>query len=186
MRKPPNKLWAFGPPLSILLVAFAYYVKAPSFREYVDRRFPWAREHLGQFVPEPTVVVIKDPANPADSDSAQPNLGGASDATSAAGKKRAKASPTPAPKTPEPPLTMERFVANPALWPKNVKLRKTTEFPAVLNSKRVGTVQVPAGSEVHLVKVEKDKLGLEFQGGGAWVPVGETDLTDQVKIVTLR
>ena len=73
MRKSPNKLWALGPPLSLLLLAFAYYVKVPSFREIVDTHFPWVKEHLAQFVPEPTVVLIKDPANASDTHSAPPN-----------------------------------------------------------------------------------------------------------------
>jgi hypothetical protein len=77
---------------------------------------------------------------------------------------------------------MERFEANPALWPKTVKLRKTTEFPAVLNGKIVGKIQAPPGTETNLVKVQNEKLGLEYQGGGTWVPVSETDLTDQVQI----
>jgi hypothetical protein len=181
MRKSPNKLWAFGPPLSLLLVAFAYYVKVPAFRDSVDRRFPWVKEHLAQFVPEPTVVMIKDPGDPAEKNPAQPKPGDASLAASSAGKKTTKAASIPAP---EEPLTMERFVANRSLWPKVVKLRKTTEFPAVLHNKKIGTVQVLAGSEVHLVAVEKEKLGVEYQGGGAWVPVTETDLTDQVKITS--
>jgi hypothetical protein len=184
MRKSPNKLWALGPPLSLLLVAFAYYVKVPSFRDSVDRRFPWVKEHLAQFVPEPTIVLIKDPAEPGETKPAQPKPGDASLAASSAGKKPAKAASTPAPEPREEPLTMERFIANPALWPKMVKLRRTTEFPAVLNKKRIGTLQVLAGSEVHLVAVKKENLGVEYQGGSIWVPVAETDLTDQVKITS--
>jgi hypothetical protein len=184
MRKSPNKLWAFGPPLSLLLLAFAYYVKVPSFRDAVDSRFPWAKEHLAQFVPQPTVVMIKDPANPGEPNS-PPDPGDASSATSStgAGRKKAKANSTPVPEAHEEPLTMERFVANPALWPKKVKLRKTIEFPAVLNRKVVGKIQAPPGTEANLRQIKDQQLGVEFQGGGAWVPIGETDLMDQVKII---
>jgi len=186
MRKSPNKLWAFGPPLSLALLAFAYYVKVPAFRDAVDKRFPWAREHLAQFVPEPTVVMIKDPANPAGTDSTPPNPDDASPAASTpgAGKKKTKANSIPAPEVREEPLTMERFAANPALWPKKVKLRKTIEFPAVLNGKVVGKIQAPPGTEANLRKIKDQQLGVEFQGGGAWVPVAETDLMDQVKITS--
>jgi hypothetical protein len=158
-------------------------VKVPSFRNTVDRHFPWVKEHLAQFVPEPTVVMIKDPADQAETNPAQPKPGDPSLAVSS-GKKTTKAPSTPAPQVREEPLTMERFIATPALWPKVVKLRKTTEFPAVLHNKKVGTVKVLAGSEVHLVMVDKERLGVEYQGGGAWVPVTETDLTDQVKITS--
>jgi hypothetical protein len=187
MRKPPNKLWAFGPPISLLLLAFAYYVKVAAFRNAVDKRFPWVKEHLAQFVPEPTVVMIRDPANSAELDRPpQPNPNGSLPAGSSGGaaKNKAKASSVPATPPPELPLTMERFVANPSLWPKKVKLRKTTEFPAVSSSgKRVGVVQAPPGTEAHLIKIQNQLLGVEYQGGGAWVPISETDLLDQVKIV---
>jgi hypothetical protein len=186
MRKSPNKLWALGPPLSLLLLAFAYYAKVPSFRDIVDRHFPWAKEHLAQFVPEPSVVMIKDPAKPAETEPAPPNPDDASPATSSAGvaKKKTKAKSTPAPKAQEEPLTMERFAATPSLWPKKVKLLKTIEFPAVLNGKVVGKVQAPAGTEANLRLIKDQQLGVEFRGGGAWVPIAETDLMDQVKITS--
>ena len=79
---------------------------------------------------------------------------------------------------------MERFAANPSLWPKKVKLRKTIEFPAVLNGKVVGKIQAPPGTEANLRKIKDQQLGVEFQGGGAWVPVSETDLMDQVRITS--
>ena len=58
MRKPPNKLWALGPFFSILLIAVAYYVKVPAFRDAVNTRFPWAKENLSRFVPAPTIVMV--------------------------------------------------------------------------------------------------------------------------------
>jgi hypothetical protein len=186
MRKAPHKLWALGPPISLLLLAFAYYVKVPSFRDVVDRHFPWAKEHLAQFIPEPTVVMVKDPVKPADTEPAPTNPDDAPPAKASAGapKKKDKTKSTPAPETHEEPLTMERFAASPSLWPKKVKLRKTTEFPAVLNGKVVGKVQAPAGTEANLRLIKDQQLGVEFQGGGAWVPIAETDLMDQVKITS--
>ncbi len=183
MRKSPNKLWALGPPLSLLLLAFAYYVKVPSFRDTVDTHFPWVKEHLAQFVPEPTVVMIKDPAKPVGTDSARPNARDASLATPAVGADKSKPKPKP-PETHEEPLTMERFAASPALWPKKVKLRKTTGFPAMVNGKLMGKIQAPPGSEATLRQIKDQQLWVEFLGGGAWVPIAETDLLDQVKITT--
>lgn len=186
MRQSPNKLWALGPPLSLLLLAFAYYVKVPSFRDAVDTHFPWVRSHLARFVSEPSVVMIKDPANPAKASPAPLNPDDTSLAISSngAGTGKNKVNPSPTPEAHAEPLTMERFAANPALWPKKVKLRKTIEFPAVLNGKIVGKIQAPPGTEANLRQIKDQQLGVEFQGGGAWVPIAETDLMDQVKITS--
>lgn len=176
MRTRPNKLWAFGPPLSLALLFFAYYVKMPWFRDYIDPRFPWVKEHLARFVVQPDVVMVKDPHKET------------SDRYRTDGTVPA-ATPTPAPAAavpglPPPPLTMERFAADPSLWPKTVKLRTTIEFPAVFNGKIVGKVQAPAGTETNLKLVKDTQLGLEYQGGGAWVPASATDLLDKVKITS--
>jgi len=65
-----------------------------------------------------------------------------------------------------------------------VKLRTTIEFPAVVNGKVIGKVQLPAGTEANLKLVKDTQLGLEYQGGGAWVPADATDLLDKVKITS--
>ena len=167
MEKSPNKPWAFGPIIAILLLAAAYYIKVPAFREAVNTRFPWAKEHLGQFVPSPKVVIINDPkpvpAASAGALAAKPAVANANE-------------PLPAPPVPAAAETgsalptLKDFAANSSLWPKTVRLRAATEFPAVVNGKKVGKLQAPPGTEARLVAVNGEQLGVEFQGGGAWVP----------------
>ena len=62
-----------------------------------------------------------------------------------------------------------------------IALRKAREFPAVVEGKAVGNVIVPKGTEVHLLKIEGGKLGLEYRGGGVWAGVDETDLADRLR-----
>ena len=57
---------------------------------------------------------------------------------------------------------MERFAANPSLWPKKVKLRTTIEFPAVLNGKVVGKIQAPPGTEANLRNPYADLHGVKI------------------------
>jgi len=179
MRKSPNKLWAFGPFISIFLIAVAYYLKVPAFRDAVNTRIPWAKEHLSRFVPPPVVVMVGVPhgapiplatAEPLPS---QPAVAEVVPQTPP---------PIPSPKAPDGPLTLQGFAANRSLWPKTVKLRCAIEFPAVLNGKVIGKIKAPAGAETRLVIVKDQQLGLEFRGGGAWVPISETDLMEKAKI----
>ena len=184
MSTSPNKLWAFGPIIAIPLLAAAYYIKVPSFREAVDTRIPWAKEHLSKFVPAPEVVIIHDP-KPASAPSpaalpAKPPVANANEQL-----------PPPAPAAPavaetaSAGPTLQEFAANSSLWPKSVRLRTPTQFPAVLSGKEIGKIQVPAGTETRLVTIRGEQLGLEFQGGGAWVPISQTDLMQRVKIAPL-
>ena len=94
----------------------------------------------------------------------------------------------PAPTVPVlPTLTLEGFAAQPALWPKTVSLKNHVEFLAVVHNETVGTVRVSPGTEVHLVKISNGKLGLEYQGGGAWVIPQMTDLVERVQpVATLK
>ena len=181
MSKSPNKLWAFGPILSILLLAAAYYVKVPAFRDAVNTRIPWAKEHLSQFVPAPEVVIIRDPkpnsAPPADALAANPAVANENGTVLPPTVARPAAA-----ETQNASLTLQSFAADRSLWPKTVKLRIATEFPAYLNGKRIGKIQAPAGTEARLVAVSGEQLGVEFQGTGAWVPISQTDLTEKVKI----
>ena len=39
-----------------------------------------------------------------------------------------------------------------------------------------------AGAETNLTQISGDKLGLEFNGGGAWVPVASTDFLSRVQV----
>ncbi len=178
-RKSPNKLWALGPFVSIALLAAAYYLKVPAFRDAVNARVPWAKEHLSQFVPPPKIVIIRD--KPVDSIPLPP----------AAPPPSAPATSEPPPKASSPPpmakahdevMSLQDFVANRALWPKTVKLRRETQFPAVLNGKVIGKLKAPAGTEANLVMVKDQQVGVEYRGGGAWVSITETDLMERAKI----
>jgi len=73
------------------------------------------------------------------------------------------------------------FAAHPESWPRSIAIKAETEFPAVLNGKTVGSVRVPAGTQVHLLKVENGQLGVEYQGGGKWLAPGATDLSQRVQ-----
>jgi hypothetical protein len=73
-----------------------------------------------------------------------------------------------------------KLAADRTAWPSTVRLKKKREFPVVINGKQVGKVEAPVGTETRLVTLEGGHLGLEFRGGGAWVPLEETDLAKRL------
>ena len=79
-------------------------------------------------------------------------------------------------------IDLAKLSANQADWPKAVLLRKATEFPAVVDGKVVGKIIVPKDTEVHLLKIEAGKLGLEYRGGGLWADTDDTDLADRLRL----
>jgi hypothetical protein len=81
-------------------------------------------------------------------------------------------------------LTLQAFTANRSLWPKTVVLRRTIEFPAVLDGKVIGKTKAPAGTEANLVMMNGLLVGVEFRGGGAWVPISQTDLMERARITS--
>ena len=81
-----------------------------------------------------------------------------------------------APEAPEPkvappaqeattPFDPAKLAQNPAAWPKTVRLLRTAQFPAILNGRPVGAVEVPAGGAVKLVKIEGEHLTLAYLDG---------------------
>jgi hypothetical protein len=66
-------------------------------------------------------------------------------------------------------------------WPQLVSLKKIVEFPAVMDGKVVGKVKAPEGTQVQLVMIQGDKVGLEYQEGGAMVEIADTDLIELVQ-----
>src|SRR4051812_432354 len=46
-----SKWWLLGPPFAIAVSVLAYYAVFPSFRGWVDARFPWAAAHVGIYLP---------------------------------------------------------------------------------------------------------------------------------------
>lgn len=175
--------------LSVVFLAAAYYIKVPEFRKFVDSKTPLAREYLGRWVQEPVVKVEwkgeMDPlfAKPTPQRSASAEVQPSRKAPEAA-------APQPVAKVPDAPVLpvapspsptemapdLQKIASNRALWPKTLTLTKAATFPAVFNGKIVGSLVAPAGSEVILHSIKDDKVGLEFNGGGAWLPVDQTDL----------
>jgi hypothetical protein len=78
------------------------------------------------------------------------------------------------------PLDLQAIASDRTKWPKKVVLTKAAAFPAVLNGKVVGSLTAPVGAEATLVSIKDNKVGLEFNGGGAWLPVDQTDLLARV------
>lgn len=190
MSNTKSKRWSIALVLSVVFLAAAYYIKVPEFRKFVDSKTPLAREYLGRWVQEPVVKVEwkgeMDPLfakpTPARSASAEAQPIRKAPETSAPQPIAARApdapvlpvAPSPSPGEMAPDL--QKIAGNRALWPKTVTLTKDATFPAVLNGKIVGSLVAPAGSEVILHSIKDDKVGLEFNGGGAWLPVDQTDL----------
>ena len=172
-----SKLWLLGPPFAIAVSILAYYAVFPSFRTWVDNHFPWAATHVGVYLP------VRN------SDEQRQRLRGKG-ITQEPKPAEPVAAATPAPATPPPKpvyvqadgsLDLPKLAANHADWPKALTLRAAREFPAVVDGKSVGNVIVPKGTEVHLMKIEAGKLGLEYRGGGAWAEPAETELAEQVR-----
>jgi hypothetical protein len=87
--------------------------------------------------------------------------------------------PKPQPTAPD----LTALANSPAQWPKTVALKESTNFPAVLRGKVIGTVRVPAGTLVRLAGIEGDQLKVEYQRGVTTVPAGITDVAARVSIV---
>jgi hypothetical protein len=182
MSKKTSGIWIIAMPASLVVLGAAYYIKVPKVRTAVDDRAPWVADILGRFVEEPEVktIVIKQ-ERPA----AGPRpVGGieAPKASVAKAEPKDEASPVVPKAAPEPVLyDLEKIAGDRSVWPKKVALTKPASFPAVLNGKVVGSLIAPAGSEATLVSIKDDKVGLEFQGGGAWLPADQTDLVARVQ-----
>jgi len=88
--------------------------------------------------------------------------------------------PSPPPPAAPKPFDPADLAANPASWPKTVRLKQAVVFPALLDSRIVGTVTAPAGAAVNLVKIQGGQLLLDFQGGTQSVSWRLTDLQEQV------
>ncbi|MEA3188988.1 MAG: hypothetical protein QOD99_2818 [Chthoniobacter sp.] len=89
---------------------------------------------------------------------------------------------TPAPTaTPKRVIELAEIIADPTLWPKTVAIKKAMEFPAVIQGKAVGKLNVPSGTLTHLVQIRNGMMGLEYKGGGGWHKPEETDLLERVR-----
>jgi len=164
MSHKPSTFWIFALPASLVILAAAYYIKIPSARAFIDAHTSLGRQLFGSFVHD-TVVEIKP-------EKAEDPLALALNERGPA----ANVKPAPAAPTPVPVFDLQKLARDPAHWPKKVALKKATEFPAVVNGKVVGNLIAPAGAEANLKMIRDGKVGVEYQGGGALVPLEDTDL----------
>ena len=164
MSKRPSALGVLAPIVLILIAGFVYYAKYHWARTWVDERFPWVKENVGNHLPSLVVTVGPD-GQPID----------AEDGTGADAPPIARFTSN------DGTVDLPKLAADPASWPKTVKLRKAREFPGVVDGKTVGKILAPAGAETRLVAIQSGKLGLEFRGGGSWVSPDETDLSEQLR-----
>ena len=112
MSKSVSKLWFLGPPVSLLLVAAALYVKQPWARDMVDIHCPWVKSSIGKYAPPFDVVFLGAPDTP----------------TIEASK------PAPLPSSQSVPANaaplvklfdLQKVFADSTLWPKSVVLKKS-------------------------------------------------------------
>ncbi len=182
-------------PLSVVFLAAVYYIKVPAFRNAVDERTTIVNGLLGRFVQESgtKVIVLRGELDPMFAKSKEGREPGQVPAVATpapaitkgpeAVSPTAPVAPVQASATPAPVAAdFQTIAADRTKWPKKVALTKAVTFPAVLNGKIVGSLVAPAGTEANLVQITGGKLGLEFNGGGASVPVGETDFLRRVQV----
>lgn len=157
MEEQHSKLWRVALVLSLAAFAAAAYFKIPPFRAYVDEKFPVVKQQLAQR----GIVLVDDPSE-AYADPAAPT-------------------PAIATPTPKPALTLEQIAADRSLWPKDIRLKTQVVFPSVLEGREVGKITVSAGTSVQIYKIEHQKVAVIYKGGGAWVPVADTDLLERAR-----
>ena len=139
--------------LALLLAAAGVsYWKVAGTRDFVDQKMPFVKETLARFGAAPTEA-------PAD----------------------AAAAPDAVAPTAPAAMTFQTLAADPTAWPRTVRLKKAVEVPAVVGGKEVGKVTVAAGTEVNMARIKDGKVGIEYQGGGAWLTPEETDLMERVR-----
>jgi len=174
-----NLFWSLAFVFSLVFLAVAYYITSARVRTVVDAHAPWVKGYLGQYVRESSKTgkaTTRENLEPA---VLPPQFVEA--AATPAPAMPAPAAPAAPTATPEPEVfDLDKLAKNPAAWPPKVVINKPTDFPAVVNGRMAGTVHAPAGTEVKLAKISDGKLGVEYQGGGAWLLVEETDLVARV------
>jgi len=196
MSEKKNAVWGgIALPLSVVFLAAVYYIKVPEVQKAVDSRTPVVHNLLGRFIAESgtKVVILPGEQDPAFAKPMPAHVAAPVEAIATPAPVIAKApQPVAAPEAQNTSVIasaapvsaaadIQTIAGDRAKWPKKVVLTKAAMFPAVLNGKVVGTVVAPAGSEANVVQMKDDKVGLEFNGGGAWVRATETDLLVRVR-----
>ena len=197
MAEEPNKLWRLALVVSLLLLAVVAYYRFEPVRAAVDAKCPWIKEQLAQHGIQLEETSQTAPAAAPAKEAKGTSLMG--DACPAAAKPGATASTQPTPTQPATTAASANLPSNPAdiaqiaadrsLWPKAVRIKKATEFPAVNQGKEIGKLSVPAGTEVKLITITADKVGVAYSpdgtmpnAGGKWLLAEETDLLERVRI----
>jgi hypothetical protein len=174
MSQQSSKFWVFALPVSLFILVAAYYIKIPSARHFIDAHTSLGHQLFGSFVRD--AVIVETDAKPEQPVDAPLAMGTPPILASTA---KPPAERTPAAPTPPPVFDLQVLERDPAHWPKKVVLKKAVTFPAVVDGKVVGTVIAPIGAEANLKAIKDGKVGLEYEGGGAWLPAGDTDLASR-------
>ena len=95
-----------------------------------------------------------------------------------------EATPAPHPETTAIPQatpdSVGWLIEHPEVWPKEVKLLQAMDFPVMIEGKVSGKATAPVGVVLPLLKVEREKLTVQFGGTRVEVPVAVTDLEERV------
>jgi hypothetical protein len=198
MENKSSKLWYVVLVCWVIILAVGAYAKIASVRTYVDTKAPWIKEQITKYgyeLPQlfGTAAAVAD-AQP--SPSATPQAGPSEAAplvkgTPKASLPSANVGPATNPgKNSKVTLNVAQIVADPSLWPKKIHLKKDIIFPAVMNKQKVGELNVTAGTEVMLIQVKAEKLGVAYtpngsmdNAGGAMVAPEDTDLVEQANLL---
>ena len=202
--------------ISLLLFAAVAYYRFEPVREVVNAKCPWVKDQLGQHGIQLEETTVTPPAaTPAGEATktgkpltvGQPAAANLRATTPAHPRATARANVAarngtslrlePYPEVAKPGATataaqgnsvgIVQIASDHSLWPKNVKIKKATLFPAVSQGKEVGKWNLPAGTEVKLVSINADKVAITFSSdgtmsntGGTWVQAADTDLLERV------
>ena len=170
MSHKPSAFWLFALPVSLVILAGAYYIKIPSARHFIDAHTTLGQTLFGSFVHD--TVIVEHKSGPSQNAS-----GSQTDAPWPNKPEMAAVRATP---TPVPVFDLQKVTHDPSLWPKKVSLKKEASFPAVVGGKVVGSLVAPVGAEANVKSIKDGKVGVEYQGGGAWLAVEDTDLVARV------
>ena len=193
MEDRPSKLWRLALVATLALLVIVAYIRIEPFRQIVDDKCPWIKQQLAErgIRLEGSSIIQTVPA--ALSSSAQET---APQNAALAPAREASSAPV-APSFPATSSSgggaartgdINHLVADHSLWPKTVKIKQATSFPAVVDGKKVGEISLPAGTEVKLVQVQPDKIGVAYSPdgkvanlGGVWLKTTDTDLLERVR-----
>lgn len=99
--------------------------------------------------------------------------------------------PPPVEAGPRPPtepveeIDLNDFAKTPNRWPKQVKLTKPTEFPIIINGSVKGSVTLPAGANVRVVRIMGLTLEVENAGARKVIGASSTNLREIVRQMSM-